>query len=232
MQNFYREQFGGKPLQRKLLSFKDPLGFPKTVFIKTTQFEDDLVIYVFENQGKQTCQNIKLITNEDPAKIFGNNKTTFISGKILHKNKYEDFAMEILEEKAILGGQQVKVTGVPGVFYSEKSSELRTMEMFPSSIIDSFNFKIFEEREFIFMKIRTLQCEIQRLRIQTMVEISKNVLSPSVTLFEQGAHVERTGSISYVHKCAKMVARVTKLTFCTEEVPVLIQGQNFSSIRY
>ena len=82
------------------------------------------------------------------------------------------------------------------------------------------------------MKIRTLQCEIQRLRIQTMIEISKNVVSPSVTLFEPGTHVERTGSVLYVHKCAKMVATITKLTFCTEEVPVLVQGQHFSSIRY
>ena len=36
----------------------------------------------------------------------------------------------------------------------------------------------------------------------------------------------------YVHKCAKMVATITKLTFCTEEVHVLVEGQNFSSIRY
>ena len=137
----------GKLIQRNLLSFQDPLGFPKTVFIKTTHFEDDLVNFFFENQGKQTCQTIKHFNKEDPAKIFGNNKTTFISGQILHKNKYEDFALEILEEKAILCGQQVKVTGVPGDFYSEKNSELTTvnlkitMEMFLSSIIDSFNLK-------------------------------------------------------------------------------------------
>ena len=60
------------------------------------------------------------------------------------KNKYEDFALETLEEKAILCGQQLKVTRVPGVFYSEKNSELTTvnlkitLEMFLSSIIDSF----------------------------------------------------------------------------------------------
>ena len=70
----------------------------------------------FENKGKQTCQTIKHFNKKDPAKILGNNKTTFISRKLLHKNKYEDFAMEILEEKAISCGQQVKVTGVPGVF--------------------------------------------------------------------------------------------------------------------
>ena len=113
----YIETNWGKLIQRNLLSFKDPLGFPKTVFVKTTLFEDDLVIYFFENQYKQTCQTIKNVNKEDPAKIFGNNKTTFISCKISHKNKYEDFALEILEEKAILCGQQVKVTGIPGVFY-------------------------------------------------------------------------------------------------------------------
>ena len=82
------------------------------------------------------------------------------------------------------------------------------------------------------MKIRTLQCEIQRLKIQTMIEISKNTVSPSVTLFEKRTHVERAGSVLYVHKCAKMVARITELPICTEEVPVLVEGQNFSSIRY
>ena len=92
---------------------------------------------------------------EDPVKIFGNNKTTFISEKILHKNKYEDFALEILEEKAIsLCGQQVKTTGVPGVFYSEESSELKTgnlkitMEMFLSSVVNSLNIEFLKEREF------------------------------------------------------------------------------------
>ena len=147
----------GKLLQRNLLSFKDPLGFPKSVFFKTTHFEDDLVNYFFENQGKQTFQTIKHLNKEDLQKFqkfFGNNNATFISGKFLHKNKYEDFTLEILEEKAILCGQQVKVTGVSGVFYSEKSSELTTvnlkmtMEMFLSSIIDNFNFEIFEERDF------------------------------------------------------------------------------------
>ena len=32
----------GKLLQRNLINFNDPLGFSKTVFIKTTYFEDDL----------------------------------------------------------------------------------------------------------------------------------------------------------------------------------------------
>ena len=81
------------------------------------------------------------------------------------------------------------------------------------------------------MKIRTLQCEIQ-LRIQTMIEISKKIVSPSITLFEKGIHVERAESVLYVQKCAKMVATITKPPFCTEEVPVLVEGQNFSSIRY
>ena len=65
-----------------------------------------------------------------------------------------------------------------------------------------------------------------------MFDISKNGVSPSVTIFEPGTHVERARSVLYVHKCAKMVEKITKLSFCTEEIPVLIQGQNFSSIRY
>ena len=36
----------------------------------------------------------------------------------------------------------------------------------------------------------------------------------------------------YVHKRAKMAATITNLPFCTEEVPVLVEGQNSSSIRY
>ena len=113
----YSGTIWGKLIQRNLLSLKDPLGFSKTVFLKTTYFEDHLVNFFFENQGEQTCQTIKHFNKEDTVKFFGNNKTTFISGKILHKNKYEDFALEVLEEKAIsLFGQQVKTTGVPGVF--------------------------------------------------------------------------------------------------------------------
>ena len=65
-----------------------------------------------------------------------------------------------------------------------------------------------------------------------MVEISKNIVSPSVTLFEKGTHFEGAGAVFNVHKCAKMVASIAKIPFCTEEVPVLVEGQNFSSIRY
>ena len=43
----YIGTFWGKLIQRNLLSLKDPLGFLKTVFIKTTHFEDDLVNYFF-----------------------------------------------------------------------------------------------------------------------------------------------------------------------------------------
>ena len=87
------------------------------------------------------------------------------------------------------------------------------------------------ERNFL-MEIRTLQCETQRLRTQTTIEISKSSVSPSVTLFQKGTYVERAGSVLYVHKCAKVVATITKLLFCTEEVLVLVEGQNFSFIRY
>ena len=84
----------GKLIQRNLLSFKDRLGFPKSVFIKTTHFEDDLVNYFFENQDNQTCQTIKHFNKEEPAKVFGNNKTTFISG-----NFYTKTNMKILHWK-------------------------------------------------------------------------------------------------------------------------------------
>ena len=101
-----------------------------------------------------------------------------------------------------------------------------------SSVVGTFNFKLLKKREIFLMKIRTLQCEIQRLKIQTMVEISKNSVSPSVTLFEKETHFDGAGSVFNVHKCAKMVASITKIPFCTEEVPVIVEGQNFSSIRY
>ena len=65
-----------------------------------------------------------------------------------------------------------------------------------------------------------------------MTEISKNVVSPSVTLFEKGTHVERSGSVSFVHKCALTLATMTELPICTAEIPVLIEVQKFSSIRY
>ena len=63
----------GKLLQRNLINLKDPLGFSRIIFIKTTYSKDNLVNYFFENEGDQTCQRIKHFNKEDPAKIFGNN---------------------------------------------------------------------------------------------------------------------------------------------------------------
>ena len=44
--------------------------------------------------------------------------------------------------------------------------------MFLSSVVDTdtFNFELLKEREFLLMKTRTLHCEIQRLKTQTMIE--------------------------------------------------------------
>ena len=39
----YNGTIWGKLLEQNLLNFKDALGFSKTVFIKTTYFEDNLV---------------------------------------------------------------------------------------------------------------------------------------------------------------------------------------------
>ena len=66
-----------------------------------------------------------------------------------------------------------------------------------------------------------------------MIEKSKNLVSPSVTLLKEGTHVERAGSVLYVLKCAKMVATITKLRFSTGGVSLLVDGQNQNlSIRY
>ena len=105
------------------------------------------------------------------------------------------------------------------------------MEISLSSFNDTLNFELLKERELFFLKIRTLQCEIQRLKIQTKIEKSKNFVSPSVTLFEKGTRVERAESVLNVHKYAKMVRTITKLPFGTEKFPMLVEGQNSSSIR-
>ena len=82
------------------------------------------------------------------------------------------------------------------------------------------------------MKIRTLQCKIQQLKIQKIIELSKNLVSPSVMLLQKGTHVEKTGSVLFVHKCALAVATMTKLPICTQEVLLLTEVQKFSSITY
>ena len=70
------------------------------------------------------------------------------------------FELKILAEKSIgLYGQQVKVTGVPGVFFN-KRAELTmvnlkiTMELFLSSGSDTL--ELLKERENVFMRVRAL----------------------------------------------------------------------------
>ena len=60
--------------------------------------------------------------------------------------------------------------------------------------------------------------------IRRMIDLSKNVFRPSVTLIEPGTHIKTAGL--YVCKCVKMVAKITKFPFCAE-VPALLEGQNF-----
>ena len=44
----YTGTFWGNLLKRNLINFRDPQGFSKTNLIKTTYFEDDLVVYFFK----------------------------------------------------------------------------------------------------------------------------------------------------------------------------------------
>ena len=91
-------------------------------------------------------------------------------------------------------------------FILKKKFELATgnfkviKEMFLSSVIVNFNFELQKVRATFFVTIRRLQREFQPLKIQTLIETSKIVMGPSVTNFDQGAHVERLGSVLYVHK--------------------------------
>ena len=85
--------------------------------------------------------------------------------------------------------------------------------MFPSSVIDTFIIKILTPRETL-MKIGTLQYDMQRLKIQSMIGLSEN--HPSLTLLEKEALVERACSVLHVHKCAKIAKTVTQFLFCTE----------------
>ena len=76
----------GKLIQRNLLNFKDPLGFSKTVFIKTTYFEDNFVNYFFfENQGEQTGQTFKHFNKEYPIKILVTTRPLLSAEKIYTK---------------------------------------------------------------------------------------------------------------------------------------------------
>ena len=165
----YIGKFLGK-LQKILKNLRIPICF------------EDILVNFSENQGNQTCHTLKHLNKEEPERFFINNKTTFVSGKFLHKFNYKGFALEIVEEKGIsLCGQQVKITGVPGVFHSEKCLEVTngnpkiTKKMFLSSVIDNFNFELLKEREIFLVKIRTLQCEIKGLRIQTRIVKSKTL---------------------------------------------------------
>ena len=52
----------------KATAKRHPLGFSKTLFIKTTIFEDSIVKYFSENQGTLNCQTFKHLDKDEPAK--------------------------------------------------------------------------------------------------------------------------------------------------------------------
>ena len=150
----------GEAATKKPINFKNSLAFSKTVFIKTTYFEDNLVNYFFENQSEQTWQTIKhfnKVIRGTLKKFLLTTRPILSAEKFLDKIKYKGFALEFSEEKSIsLCRQQVETTRVPGVFYSEESSELKTdnlkisMEMFFPGVVDTFNFELLKERIIFF----------------------------------------------------------------------------------
>ena len=92
MQEYTAEQLEDSWYKRTL---KIPFVFKKTIFIETTQFEDELEITFLKNKASTFVKLLENSKKNDPTKFLGNNKK-FI-GKIEQKNKIEDFVLEVLE---------------------------------------------------------------------------------------------------------------------------------------
>ena len=84
-----------KSATKKILYFIDPLAFSKTVFIKNTSLDRDLMNFSV-NEDRQLCRNIELFNEDCLAKQLGANKTTF-------NDKKKQIELQRLEANPLLG---------------------------------------------------------------------------------------------------------------------------------
>ena len=75
------ERFG-KSATKRILCFKDPLDFSKTVFIKNTKLEDDLVSFLKKIKTGKFIETLIFLTIAR-QKNFGKKNKTFYQGKKL-----------------------------------------------------------------------------------------------------------------------------------------------------
>ena len=104
--------------------------------------------------------------------------------------------------------------------------------MFLLSKIETNNYVEYMNDVYIMNELVRYDCELRRLRENTLVGLTTNLDSPLSSGMEEGTHLERAGAVVYLHKCAKMIARATTVNFCTEELPVIIGTNNETQIRY
>ena len=83
-----------------------------------------------------------------------------------------------------------------------------TMEKLLSFVIDNVNVELLQERDF-HLNLRKRQCQMNQLKSQTLIEVSSNDLSPSVTLLELKTYVESAGSVLKVYKNSRSEATIT-----------------------
>ena len=216
----------------------DPLGNKQIVYGDTDEFEKDSVNYMLNQDNSCKFRTLVSFTEKYPGYQYTNNNTKVIFGSIQGKEA-RSFSIEINPTRTEVCEFSLYKSTIPGIFYSNKTLQLNdlqhieiTPELMLSSRLEFVNFWNHLERNKLVTKLARHECLLRKIEIKQIRALTANVDSPVLSLSTRGTHIERAGGVVYYHRCAKMRVRLTALSFCTEEVPVLIGTGNETIVRY
>ena len=79
-----------------------------------------------------------------------------------------------------------------------------------------------QEGETIWLDMKFQKCQMDQLRTQTKHSLTFNLDSAVWCLGSECVHLEKTGEVVYLRRCAKMEMKIVEKK-CTEEVPVRLR---------
>ena len=172
-------------------------------------------------------------TKEQKATLTTTRNGKFLTGNLTESNR--TFAVEISSDKIFLCGKEMQKAMKTGLYLVEGEWSANDTRYLPDELalvesqLQLSNIHAYTERKELAREQLRLKCQVEAARKQIMSGQVANVDSALVGLPE-GIHVERAGQVAYLHQCARVPVVITRLEFCTEEVPVKLGAGNQSTI--
>ena len=201
-------------------------------------FQHDSITYLPHFYGQCEMKSIFDFDTANPGVLIHSSDTLYISGQTSASPDSRVFYIELLNTTVSVCSYQVRPTTYSGVYFVTEAitEKLPTVDYNVDAIpnlvygtkIEFVHANAHLSRQKIINFIKTEICNTRQMILNGLISLASNLDNPNLFLGSGsmvGIHAEKAGAVLYIHKCAKVEARIADFAYCTEEVPVIMKNE-------